>query len=460
MMFAGCAHIPPKAAEGCLLPAYPLFVGENQPRSFRAFVSPNNVVTFSEHLKAQMSKHRLISAVGEDKRREVLILSGGSQNGAFGAGFFHNRYKMGKVPTYDVVTGVSTGALQSTFVFLANQSQTDPSKLDRRYPPYMMRNSELGSPGKSETEDLALAYAIEREGDLMQVSQFGIASVLFDGSLASFKPIRKLANGLITDDTLRRVAKEGRKGRMLIVGVTNLNDGLGYAIDLTKLAVDAGDNVAAIRDCYVDALLASSSVPPGVPPVSLRTRVEVHDSVKLTSAAMNSMDTTSLYIDGGVRYGVFFHQLRDTVSAEMPSNVTLIVNGGLFSEQWKDENGELVEKWSALNVGMRAVSLLTNQIYRFSVDSVENYALEHGELKVAFISNQNLTVLTTSPEDWPPDNENKAKKMKCAEAFNEDKRDSPQEFHAGYMRCLLDYGQARATKDPWNKIVPPKPPSP
>ena len=51
-------------------------------------------------------------------RREFLVLSGGSQHGAFGGGFFS---ALPHVPTYDVVTGISTGALQSTTVFLANQ---------------------------------------------------------------------------------------------------------------------------------------------------------------------------------------------------------------------------------------------------------------------------------------------------------------------------------------------------
>src|SRR5947207_2377511 len=51
--------------------------------------------------------------------RSVLVLSGGDQDGAFGAGFLHGwRQARGGRPSFDIVTGVSTGALMATFAFL------------------------------------------------------------------------------------------------------------------------------------------------------------------------------------------------------------------------------------------------------------------------------------------------------------------------------------------------------
>ena len=51
----------------------------------------------------------------------VLVLSGGGQNGAFGAGFL-NGLAQGADDlsdlNFDIVTGISTGALQATFAFL------------------------------------------------------------------------------------------------------------------------------------------------------------------------------------------------------------------------------------------------------------------------------------------------------------------------------------------------------
>lgn len=48
----------------------------------------------------------------------ILELSGGGQYGAFGAGFLKGWSESGKRPEFDVVTGVSTGALLVTHAFL------------------------------------------------------------------------------------------------------------------------------------------------------------------------------------------------------------------------------------------------------------------------------------------------------------------------------------------------------
>ena len=47
-----------------------------------------------------------------------LALSGGGSNGAFGAGFLNGWTASGTRPDFEVVTGVSTGALAAPFVFL------------------------------------------------------------------------------------------------------------------------------------------------------------------------------------------------------------------------------------------------------------------------------------------------------------------------------------------------------
>ena len=49
---------------------------------------------------------------------QILELSGGGAHGAFGAGFLAGWSETGAYPEFDIVTGVSTGALMSTFAFL------------------------------------------------------------------------------------------------------------------------------------------------------------------------------------------------------------------------------------------------------------------------------------------------------------------------------------------------------
>ena len=48
----------------------------------------------------------------------VLTLSGGGTRGAFGAGLLSGWTDSGDIPEFDIVTGVSTGAVMATFAFL------------------------------------------------------------------------------------------------------------------------------------------------------------------------------------------------------------------------------------------------------------------------------------------------------------------------------------------------------
>lgn len=52
----------------------------------------------------------------------IVELSGGGQNGAFGAGFLKGWRERGTRPQFDIVTGVSTAALLSTHAFLGTEA--------------------------------------------------------------------------------------------------------------------------------------------------------------------------------------------------------------------------------------------------------------------------------------------------------------------------------------------------
>jgi hypothetical protein len=110
-----------------------------------------------------------------------------------------------------------------------------------------------------------------------------------------------------------------------------------------------------------------------------------------------------LFIDGGARFGVFLRQIGDELrrrGAMQPTNVTVIVNGKLYGKPWRAD-GVRPEKWSSLTLARRSVDLLTNQVYRFSVDDAEHFPRAGGELRMAFISNENLTTLTEDPAAHP-----------------------------------------------------------
>lgn len=62
-----------------------------------------------------------------DRTLDLLLLSGGGQNGAFGAGFLRGWRSRadGPMPTFDLVSGISTGALQAPFALLGTPESID-----------------------------------------------------------------------------------------------------------------------------------------------------------------------------------------------------------------------------------------------------------------------------------------------------------------------------------------------
>lgn len=426
-ILSACAHAPPPAITGCQLTAYPLLVSPNHPRTINSQGEPDPPEIAEVLRRALAARPSPGDASGSTGLPQVLVLSGGGQNGAFGVGFLRG---LRPLPTYRVVTGVSTGALQSTFAFLANQ----PVPGDRTYQAHML--DEIVKPGHSNVDDLFLAYGISNEGDLIDVGSFGVVGVAVRGAVGKFGPLRDMGRGLISDETIAAVKGEHKKGRLLLVGVVNVTDGQGYAVDLTELAsrLDLTMSANQIRKCYVEAVLASASVPLAVPPITL----EVKSGTSVTF---------DLYIDGGARFGVFWEQLRKVTDTQSPADITAIVNGKFYSEGWLVE-GKKVEKWSAINLGLRAVSILENQVYRFSVNELERSVRPPGSLKLAFISNHNL------PGEIEPDNFTHNGRTCRDWAVEDVRRSHPTEFHPLFMRCLIAYGEYRGEARQWNLELP------
>ena len=82
---------------------------------------------------AGKSGENLARALERRKGRplNILSLSGGGQNGAFGAGFLNGWRERGKRPKFDAVGGVSTGALLATHALLGTPE--DDATLARMY---------------------------------------------------------------------------------------------------------------------------------------------------------------------------------------------------------------------------------------------------------------------------------------------------------------------------------------
>src|SRR5215475_7079185 len=127
----------------------------------------------------------------------VLSLSGGGQNGAFGAGFLVGWRESGRRPQFDAVGGVSTGALLATHALLGTPA--DDAVLEQMYT-------------RISKDDI--------------YKDRGLGSILFGAdSLSNNAPLYALLVKYVTAETLKRVAEAYDDNRMLFVGTTNIDYG-------------------------------------------------------------------------------------------------------------------------------------------------------------------------------------------------------------------------------------------
>ena len=152
---------------------------------------------------------------------QILQLSGGGQNGAFGAGVLTGWSESGRRPQFDWVTGLSTGALIATFAF-------------------------LGTPEDDQT--LKELYTEITQSDIY--SQRNLLNVVGgENSIMDTSPMARLIEKHVTMETLERVAQEHEKGRRLGIGTSNLDYQQLWAWSLSEIATQ---RTPEALDLYVD----------------------------------------------------------------------------------------------------------------------------------------------------------------------------------------------------------------
>jgi Patatin-like phospholipase len=228
LLLAACAS-PPERTLSLQAPLYATLpngyepLNPTQPSSMFAAVTAvpgDNVIRYLERKR----RHAL----------NLLSLSGGGQNGAFGAGFLIGWRESGRRPQFDVVGGVSTGALLATHAFLGTPA--DDATLEEMY-----------------TKITSADIYTDR----------GIFSLLSADSLKDTAPLRAMIAKYVTAETLKRVAAAYDENRMLVVGTTNIDYAQTWVWNMTMIA-KAGD-----LELYRNVLLASASFPIVFPPVEI-----------------------------------------------------------------------------------------------------------------------------------------------------------------------------------------------
>lgn len=188
-----------------------------------------------------------------DEGQRILALSGGGANGAYGAGVLVGWSERGDRPSFDIVTGVSTGALAAPFAFL----------------------------GSSWDDALRQAYTGGGADGLLSARTL---AAFRNPSLFSSRVLRALVDDNVTPELLRQIAIESRKGRKLLVATTNLDTEETVIWDMGVLA-QQGDEAGLIL--FKDVLVASASIPGVFPPV-------------LIAGLKDGQVIQDMHVDGGV----------------------------------------------------------------------------------------------------------------------------------------------------------------
>lgn len=142
--------------------------------------------------------------------RDILTLSGGGSDGAFGAGLLIGWTERGDRPHFDYVTGISTGAMMAPLAFLG--SKYDPQ--------------------------LKEAYTTLSDDDVASTQIFSAVIGAAD-SLVDTTPLKGLVAKYMTVEMLREIAEEHRKGRILMIGTTNLDAQRSVVWDIRRSMQEA-----------------------------------------------------------------------------------------------------------------------------------------------------------------------------------------------------------------------------
>ena len=186
-----------------------------------------------------------------DRTLDVLYLSGGGQNGAYGIGFLRGWQGRG-MPTFDLVTGVSTGAIQAPFALLGTAAALDTVAA-------LYANSvTTGAP----TFD-ALFWA-RKTGGVLKVDAYR-------------RVIRRVVDGRMA----ARLKAAHREDRRLVVATTDFDLGTGAMWDLGRELEASPAGLDRVRDVIV----ASTSIPGAFPTTILDRHVHLDGGVISNLAA-------------------------------------------------------------------------------------------------------------------------------------------------------------------------------
>jgi predicted acylesterase/phospholipase RssA len=251
---------------------------------------------------------------GELPPAYFLAISGGGDNGAFGAGLLNGWTAAGTRPEFKLVTGVSTGALIAPFAFLG-------PKYD-----YVIKR----------------VYTTTSQKDIFKKRSF--LKGLFGDAMADTSPLAETIASYVNQPLLDEIAGEYAKGRVLLVGTANLDSLEPVIWNMTAIAASKDPRSLAL---FRQILRASASIPGAFPPMMIDVEVD-------------GTRYQEMHVDGGTMAQVFLFPPSLTEAEVIKdfgrTRVVYIIRNARLDADWAS-----VER-RTLPIATRAIgSLMTTQ---------------------------------------------------------------------------------------------------
>jgi hypothetical protein len=269
------------------------------------------LMAFGRRLYERESKY--YSSLGGSVPSEYLLaISGGGDNGAFGAGVLVGWSESRTRPSFKIVTGVSTGALIAPLVFV----------------------------GPEYDSLLANMYTTIDQTDVFEKRP--ILAGLVSDALADSTPLQNLISKHVDARLVTRIAEESRHGRALVIITTDLDAGVPVIWNVGGIAESGRpEAIGLIRKI----LLASASVPGLFPPVMFDVTVD-------------GIAHQEMHVDGGASMQTFLYPAALQVR-KIPKG-----GGSRLRVAYVIRNGRLTQGWdevarSTPAIATRAVATLT-----------------------------------------------------------------------------------------------------
>ena len=274
---------------GCTLPrrdAPPTLFSSATPVGFPATVRFLSVDRATVEARSDAGLQGLRKA-SKDGVVRFLALSGGGAAGAFGAGALIGLGQRNERPQYDVVTGVSAGALIAPFAFLG--------------PDWDSQLVDAVTSGRGE-----------------QMTIHGLTQLFF-GVRHRSDALFSFVDRYITQELVDAVAREADAGRILWVATTDLDKEELVIWDMGIIAQHGGE---AARRLFRDVLVASASAPGVFSPVLIHVE---KDGVHYDEMHVDGNASASLFVAPAAAYFAVLDQ-----SALEGSQLYVLINGTII----------------------------------------------------------------------------------------------------------------------------------